>query len=241
MNPEEIKKAATEIGDWYHSIEITPGWFTPSNFAKSAFPQWDQVRAVRAGLDYKAKRVLDLGTMDGMWAFEAEKLGAKEIYAGDIWQSNPKGKDRFKIAQEALCSQVKLLADCDVHFLVRRCKQFGFFDIIQCLGLLYHLENPLLALHNIAAMLAPGGVVLVETAVYPTTSTEPFCRFNGDLGVYYDRTTVWAPNWSCLLGMLHRCGLVVAGKASVLYQRVHRVCFVAQRNANPLADNFGLT
>ena len=41
--------------------------------------------------------------------------------------------------------------------------RFGTFDIVHCYGLLYHLENPIAALRNMAA--ACRGMLLLETIV----------------------------------------------------------------------------
>src|SRR5690349_4298900 len=98
---------------WYHVIELAPGYFTESNMTAS-FPQWGQVRKVRERIDYHSKSVLDIGTMDGMWAFEAEKLGASHVAGADIWQAAPQGRERFEFARLALNSHVECIPDCNV-------------------------------------------------------------------------------------------------------------------------------
>lgn len=87
MTSDEIKSKSESFKRWYHAIELFPGYVTPSNMTPSMH-QWEQVRKVREKMDYKGKSVLDLGTMDGMWAFEAEKLGAKPVYALFIWNDS---------------------------------------------------------------------------------------------------------------------------------------------------------
>jgi hypothetical protein len=72
-----------EIGRrrWYHTMDLGNGIVTPG---RSDFtPQWDNIRGARDHLDYQGKTVLALGSWDGMWAFEAEALGASLIVATD--------------------------------------------------------------------------------------------------------------------------------------------------------------
>ena len=63
---------------WWHTIEVAPGIVTPGG--------WD-LRPTSAQLpwpDVSGKRCLDVGTMDGFWAFELERRGAAEVVATDI-------------------------------------------------------------------------------------------------------------------------------------------------------------
>ena len=46
----------------------------------------------------------------------------------------------------------------------------GRFDLVLCLGLIYHLENPVGALRTARALTADGGLCLVETQVAPGLS-----------------------------------------------------------------------
>ncbi len=201
MTPEEIITKAEAFGGWYHSIELVPGYRTRSYMGIA--DQWDMVRRVREKLDYTNKIVLDIGTMDGMWAFEAERLGAYAVTAIDVWQGGYiKAMERFTLAKTALESKVTLIED-SVEELVAATDNFVTrFDIIQCPGVLYHLENPIRALRNMRKAVKPNGRLLLETAIW-SADGKPFARFNCDRGVYNDPTTFWAPNMACLLGMLH--------------------------------------
>ena len=48
----------------------------------------------------------------------------------------------------------------------------GKFDIVLCCGLLYHLENPFLAIRNLASL--TGKVLLIETVVAPYKNPSAF-------------------------------------------------------------------
>jgi SAM-dependent methyltransferase len=81
---------------------------------------------------------------------------------------------------------------------------FGKFDLVLCLGLLYHLENPFRAIRNLEAMTQK--LALIEGICYP--STEPVMVLLdeneiGDQGVNY---FAFYPSENCLLKMLYRSG-----------------------------------
>jgi tRNA (mo5U34)-methyltransferase len=64
--------------DWWHTIEIEPGLVTRGG--------WDlrPTADVMPWPDLAGKRCLDVGTMDGFWAFELERRGASEVLAIDV-------------------------------------------------------------------------------------------------------------------------------------------------------------
>jgi SAM-dependent methyltransferase len=246
---DKIKADALAIGDWYHEMELFPGFKTRSTFAPGSQDQWKNIRKIRDQLSYDGQVVLDMGTMDGMWAFEAEKLGAKQVYAIDICQNNSLSAERFKIASLALDSHV-IYARHNAHTLKwdNSKADFPLFDIIQCFGLLYHTQNPMLVLHNIAACLKPDGKVLLETACIMDGDVAPWLRLNFDLGIYYDKTTYSCPNWAGLHGMLKAAGLEIVeirqeipGPRHGILSHIHRVACMAQRNSQPLCPELGLT
>jgi tRNA (mo5U34)-methyltransferase len=63
---------------WWHTIEVGPGLVTPGS--------WDLRRAARKmpWPDLAGARCLDIGTMDGFWAFEMERREAAEVLAIDL-------------------------------------------------------------------------------------------------------------------------------------------------------------
>src|SRR5262245_19550631 len=65
---------------WVHSIDLGGGVVTPGAWGPPA-PQI--VRALDS-IDFRGRRVLDIGCWDGLWSFEAERRGAAEVYATDF-------------------------------------------------------------------------------------------------------------------------------------------------------------
>jgi len=64
---------------WWHTIDVGPGLATPGS--------WD-LRPMAERMPWPASlagaRCLDVGTMDGFWAFEMERRGAGEVVAIDV-------------------------------------------------------------------------------------------------------------------------------------------------------------
>jgi tRNA (mo5U34)-methyltransferase len=198
--------------NWYHKVDLGGGIITPGhNFDKL----WDLIRSVRDQVDYKNKIVLDLGSIEGMWAFEAEKLGAGMVVATDVYFH--KVVKRFHFCKEVLNSSVIPYYNVSPYLLHERLDVFlqenwedqkpydRLFDIVQHLGLLYHLQNPMLSLAQARSVMKEGGILLFETAVVANVE-QPIMLFNGtppnNKHIYDDITTWWAPAVPCLKAML---------------------------------------
>jgi SAM-dependent methyltransferase len=107
------------------------------------------------GLDFKGKRVLDIGCRDGAMSFASETMEAGEIVAID--NSLPEGLTEFLIPIKN--SKIRCL-QYNVNDLSRN--KFGEFDIILFPGVLYHLRYPIWSLRRIADVLKPGGTLILE-------------------------------------------------------------------------------
>jgi tRNA (mo5U34)-methyltransferase len=158
---------------WYHTIELPDGTATPG---------YTDTRPARPYLEWPAGlaggRCLDVGTFDGFWAFEMERLGAAEVVALDVddplkldwpydWRhSGPEqvrsdGRldgSRFRQAATALSSSATRVCasvyelDPEVH---------GRFDVVFCGALLLHLQDPVRALEAMRKVCA-GELMVVE-------------------------------------------------------------------------------
>jgi len=225
MTPQEIITQAESFGEWYHQVEVTPGYFTKSRMGPS-FHVWDMIRRVRQGIDYKDKSVLDIGTMDGMWAFEAEEMGAEKVVACDIWQGDQMGMTRCEFAIKSKTSGLEL-RKFDAHCFPATWE--SQFDIIQCLGMLYHVENPLQVLREVHRCIAPSGLMLLETACVRSDLPYPWVMLNTRDDIYCDPTTFWVPNMIALTDMLKLTGFrIVQGtvQESKTEGRSYRTCMI---------------
>lgn len=78
-----------------------------------------------------------------------------------------------------------------------------FFDLVFCMGVLYHRRHPLLALENLAAGMRPGAVLILESA--GIDDAEEICLFPGKR---YMKAPGWwfLPSPAALKNMLLRSG-----------------------------------
>lgn len=73
-------RAVAQVSAWYHSIDLGNGIVSPGHSPVAAFEaEW----AHMAVPDLAGKTVLDVGTWDGWFAFEAERRGARRVVALD--------------------------------------------------------------------------------------------------------------------------------------------------------------
>src|SRR5262245_34297053 len=131
---EEARKRIAAHEHWYHQIEVAPGVVTPGINDSQQI-----LAALRLPERLDGQRVLDIGARDGFFSFECERRGA-EVVAID---SMPPEQTGFPIAKELVGSGVEMLQR-NVYDLSP--EEFGSFDLILFLGVLYHLRDPMLAL-----------------------------------------------------------------------------------------------
>lgn len=151
MDIERIRARVNERS-WYHVMELSPDVITPGRYDPR--PVLDTMGFPK---DLTGKTVLDIGSYDGFFAFEAERRGAKMVLATD---RHPADHCGFALAREVLASRVQYAVasvydlDPSVH---------GTFDIVLFPGVFYHLRHPLLALDRIHGVCRE--LLLLETHV----------------------------------------------------------------------------
>jgi SAM-dependent methyltransferase len=156
MTEDEIR---TRLKDYtfYHIIRLTDAISTPG-VPTHVLSQKTTLRRMDA-IDFKGKRVLDIGCRDGLFAFEAERRGASEVIGID--------NDLSKAAVEFLIpffdSRVRMY---EMNLLDLKPETFGRFDIVIFAGVLYHLRFPFHGLRLIRDALRENGELILETAVF---------------------------------------------------------------------------
>jgi len=197
---------------WYHRIDLGSGIVTPGFHWEDV---WDNIRRTRSSINYAGKAVLDLGSWDGLWAFEAEAMGAGLVVATDCmntWQIPwHQGMNNLLLVREALVSQVVPLWNVSPNKLRERLDNILYshplvrtgFDIVQHLGLFYHLRDPFLSLAQARSVIREGGTMLLET-VTDRASDSVSMRLNAGENKFNpdDFSTWWAPTLPCLREML---------------------------------------
>ena len=157
MDENEIRQRIAAYKNFYHVVRLTETIETPG-VREHLYSQQKVHRAIRS-LDLKGKRVLDIGCRDGLYSFECEKLGAREIIGID--------NDVSPAAVEFLIpffnSNVKMH---ELNLLDLRPRTFGTFDVVIFAGVLYHLRYPFYGLKIVRDVLKDGGALVLETAIF---------------------------------------------------------------------------
>jgi tRNA (mo5U34)-methyltransferase len=198
---------------WYHTIELPGGTLTPG--------RWDHRPLVRhLGLpeDLRGKRVLDVGSGDGFWAFEFERRGADvtsldiETFADvdlppplhDLFENQRVDlsfRRGLKIARRRLSSQVKLINGSVYDLSVDR---VGTFDLVHTGDILLHLRDPALAFQRLREVTSGEARVsdCFDPALDMLGAGACLTRYRGG----WDDATWWGPALTTLVQMMSDAG-----------------------------------
>jgi len=203
-----------EVPVWRHRIPVGHGVVTPGTEDTVA-----ELDRLQIPLHLDGQRVLDVGCSDGYYSFVCEQRGGT-VTAIDDESSFLGGDERrngLRTASDLRGSSIDYRV-ADVHDLATA-SVAGPFDLILFVNVLYHLENPVLALRQLAAVARPGALLVLKT--YYRTDVRVWVRgrclgfdvmpapkwwfFPGtELGG--DPTNWWAPNRAGLAALLEATG-----------------------------------
>jgi len=212
----DVDNLGSEVAklDWYHTMELPGGVVTQGKFDHRGV-----VPLYGFPADLSGKRVLDVGTFDGFFAFEFEKRGADEVIAIDLsdrealdWpvplrqrnveEFRPRSTN-FELAKQALGSRVQHVI-CSAYDA--NPDALGTFDLVFVGSLLVHLRDPVRALMALRTV-CRGEIQLSEHTqgrFGGIPRNKAVARFEA-LGPYL---TWWVPNRSCLDQWLLAAGFV---------------------------------
>jgi tRNA (mo5U34)-methyltransferase len=203
---------AAEVEDypWYHTLELAEGVVTRGMFDHRPVLEHYPLPDDLSGL-----RCLDVGTMDGFWAFEMERRGAREVVAVDApdplaldWPVSLRHsaqktldetkEERFALAHRAIGSGVRRVArsvyDLDAG-------ELGSFDVVFCGDLLVHLRDPVAALERIHAVCSGSAIVANPIERFGFRNRLPLARLDG-----VDEFGWWTTNLEGLVRMVRAAG-----------------------------------
>lgn len=173
----------------------------------------------------KQKTILDIGSNSGYYLFRIANHQPKLVL----------GLDPYPLYFQQFCLLHQLEKIDSIGYLPLGFQQLDFlkqcFDVIFCMGILYHQKDPLGALKTTKNLLKKKGTLILETLIWP--GAEPFCfcppkRYAGMRNVYF------LPTLSCLLGWLKRAGFQ---NTEVINQ--NQTTFLEQRQTKWM-ENFSL-
>ena len=186
---------------WYHTLDLGGGVVTEGMFDHRGIEDKCLLPADLGGM-----RCLDVGTMDGFWAFTMERRGAEEVVAVDM--GDPEALDwpaalrhqvvktmdetktaRFELARQALDSKVtrvlRSVYDLD--------DDLGTFDLVFCGDMLVHLKDPVTAVERLRRVCRGSAIVYNPVREQFPYRRRPLAQFDG-----IDEFEWWLPNRAAL-------------------------------------------
>ena len=165
MTKEQIQQRLAELGPWFYPFEFGNGLKAPTKIppeVEGIFETRREMveRAVEAHFGSRLSEIacLDVGCHEGFYSFAMARKGVGRVVGVDVRESN---LSRARFVAEAMGFK-------QVSFFQGNCErlaapELGRFELTLFLGVLYHLENPILCLRNMASLTKE--LCIVETQV----------------------------------------------------------------------------
>jgi tRNA (mo5U34)-methyltransferase len=224
---DDLRARAAEL-HWFHSIDLGNGVVTPGD-AEPPVPT-DKLPS------FAGKSVLDIGAWDGYYSFLAEQHGAARVVALDhyawgvdfaargeywqtcfvegrlpdqsldttkFWQPDLPGRRGFEFAAEALGSRVEPVVG---DFMTTDLTALGQFDVVLCLGVLYHMKEPFTLLERLRATTRQVAVIETEAMHLQDHDDESLLRFHAGGDLHTDFGNWFVPTIGALHAMCRAAG-----------------------------------
>jgi tRNA (mo5U34)-methyltransferase len=227
ITPQDLQ-AQADAHVWFHTIDLGNGVVTKGLgahwYGPDVFPT------------FTGQSVLDIGAWDGYYSFLAERNGASRVVAmdhyawgvdmgsrnaywqecqakgvmpdhardlTDFWCPDLPGQRGFNFARTALGSSVEpVLAD----FMTTDLDVLGAFDIVLCLGVLYHLEEPLKCLKRVRSLTRQVAVIETEALHIHDMEDASLLQFYAGNTLHADFGNWYAPTIEALHAMCRAAG-----------------------------------
>jgi tRNA (mo5U34)-methyltransferase len=148
----------------------------------------------------------DLAEYDEKYLPECKQKGVQPIPITQTPYGKPDelpGRVGFDTARRALGSRVEFLV---ADFRAMDLGALGTFDVVLFLGLLYHMENPLVSLKRLAAVTREVAVIETHAVAIPGYEDLALCEFYDTDELNGDWSNWWGPNLKGLLSMCRVAG-----------------------------------
>jgi tRNA (mo5U34)-methyltransferase len=192
MDREEAFRLVTSVQHWHHKFELVPGVLTPGSYAPEFL--WNMLEIG----DATGKTAIDIGASDGYFSRQLVRAGAT-VTAVDYRSKDQTG---FSVMQRAAGITVR-----HVHASIYDipAAKLDAFDIVLCLGVLYHLPDLLRGLLIVRSVSKKTARVFFETEYDPAIegSSARYCPGNKEKE---GLTNFWFPSRLCVLDLLTDTG-----------------------------------
>ncbi len=165
MTSQEMVSRIAELGPWFYPFDLGQGVRTESSVPASVtgifetrLEMVNQVVDSHFGSRLAETSCLDVGCHEGFYTVAMARRGMRRVVGMDVREINLR-KARFVADVLGLTNVLFFEGNCEQL----RADDFGRFDLTLFLGVLYHLENPMICLRNLSAVTKE--LTIVETQV----------------------------------------------------------------------------
>lgn len=192
---ELLQSIITRLRPWRKGPISLCGHFIDSEWRSNL--KWDRV-ALALG-DIRGARILDLGCSNGYYMFRLAELDPAVVIGIDPSERCLLSFDLIQM----FCGDPRLA------FEVLRSEHLAifpqFFDVALCMGVVYHVRDPLSLLKQLLNSIKPGGMAIVESQVIDLPGPYALCpnnRYTKSHNMYF------IPTAECLVSWLEKVGFV---------------------------------
>jgi tRNA (mo5U34)-methyltransferase len=231
LTVEQLRAYVSRMG-WYHEIDLGDGVLTPGGKTQADITrEW----ALFNLGELRGRSVLDIGGVDGAFAFLAERDGAARVAVLDhyLWATDADHYTRIyhehvqagrtppaPHESEAWHPQTlptrwrfdtakqalrSAVESITLDFADCDLRTVGTWDVVLYIGVLYHMPDPVRALRRVAAVTREQALIETE-AMFIRGHPEALWRFFPDGELNHDRSNWWVPNINALMGLLGAAG-----------------------------------
>lgn len=165
MTTAEIRQGIEELGPWFYRFEFGDGLETTPAIPPSVVDIFDtRLRMLSAAVDLhfgsrlRDIECLDIGCHEGFYSLAMARRGVRSVVAVD---ARPENLNRARFVSEAMGVNNVVYRQGRVETLAS--DQARTFELTLFLGLLYHVEDPMRCLRQVAAV--TGELCILETQV----------------------------------------------------------------------------
>ncbi|HEU4664488.1 MAG TPA: methyltransferase domain-containing protein [Dokdonella sp.] len=198
-----LRARAKELASvpWHHSIRLFPDLLIKGNKSEALLAA--ERAAILDPLALDGRSVLDIGSWNGYFAFEAKRAGAARVIASDslCWNLPVfRGRETFDLARACLGLDIetKVIDPTELP------GDLAPADVVLFLGVFYHMHDPIAVLKAAAGIARDALVIethqdLLDVA-RPAMAFYPRDTLNGD------HSNWWGPNPQCMFELLESIG-----------------------------------
>ncbi len=231
LSQEEILRGVKEFGPWFHQMDLGHGIRTREIYPAPGpqpidhpLSRWERLRGHLPG-DLSSMRILDIGCADGFFSIEAARRGADRVLSLDPWKP---AVQRCAFAARVLGLPAVDPQQATIYDLG---PEYGSFDLVLMLAVLYHLEHPFLALQKVSQVT---DVVYLESLTVDDRQESYLFLKEPDQQSHF--IPKWIPTKRCLEDMLRWTGFTEFEELDDLGDK--RSLYLARRTPRRVLPDF---